>query len=46
MPSVRDLADGFTMTGHFLETHVFADGGRAMPKAREDFARLVQRHTR
>ena len=31
------------MTGYFLSTHVFAEIGKAMPKAREDFARLIER---
>ncbi len=45
-PSVQDVADGLTMTGHFLEAHVFAEGGKAMPKAREDFTRLLLRSGR
>jgi DNA repair protein RecO (recombination protein O) len=42
-PAGRDVARGLAMTGYFLSTHVFAEIGKAMPKAREDFARLIER---
>ena len=42
-PDGRDVARGLAMTGYFLSTHVFAEIGKAMPKAREDFARLIER---
>ena len=42
-PSGRDVARGLAMTGYFLSTHVFAEIGKAMPKAREDYARLIER---
>jgi DNA repair protein RecO (recombination protein O) len=42
-PAGRDVAQGLAMTGYFLSTHVFAEAGKAMPKAREDFARLMER---
>lgn len=31
------------MTGYFLNTHVFAETGKAMPKAREEFAKLLEK---
>ncbi len=31
------------MTGYFLSTHIFAETGKAMPKAREEFARLLEK---
>ncbi len=43
-PGERDIIAGLTMTGYFLDTHVFSETGRPMPKAREEFARLLQRH--
>ena len=42
-PAGRDVARGLAMTGYFLSRHVFAEIGKAMPKAREDFARLIER---
>ncbi len=42
-PGGRDVVQGLAMTGYFLNAHVFAETGRAMPKAREEFARLLER---
>jgi DNA repair protein RecO (recombination protein O) len=44
LPAGRDVARGLAMTGYFLSTHVFAETGKAMPKAREDYARLIERN--
>jgi DNA repair protein RecO (recombination protein O) len=43
LPDGRDIVRGFAMTGYFLNTHVFAENGKAMPKAREEFVRLIER---
>ncbi len=43
LPSGRDVLRGLAMTGYFLNTHAFADTGKAMPKAREEFLRLIER---
>lgn len=42
-PSSRDIAEGLVTTGYFLNTHVFAETGRGMPQAREEFVRLIVR---
>jgi DNA repair protein RecO (recombination protein O) len=42
-PAECDIVDGLTMTGYFLRRHVFAETGGKMPRAREDFARLIER---
>jgi DNA repair protein RecO (recombination protein O) len=42
-PPGRDVARGLAMTGYFLNTHVFAETGKAMPRAREEFARLLEK---
>lgn len=42
-PDVRELMQGLAMTGYFLNTYIFAESGKAMPKAREEFARLIER---
>ncbi len=42
-PDERDVVQGLAMTGYFLNTHVFTETGRAMPKARDEFARLLER---
>jgi len=42
-PAGRDVVQGLAMTGYFLNAHVFAETGRAMPRAREEFARLLER---
>jgi DNA repair protein RecO (recombination protein O) len=42
LPAGRDVVDGLTMTGYFLQRHVFAETGGKMPRAREDFARFVE----
>jgi hypothetical protein len=33
--------NGLAMTGYFLQAHVFAQAGRPIPKAREEFVRLL-----
>jgi DNA repair protein RecO (recombination protein O) len=40
-PAAREVARGLAMTGYFLNARVFAENGKAMPKAREDFAILL-----
>ncbi len=42
-PGGLDMVQGLAMTGYFLNAHVFAETGRAMPRAREEFARLLER---
>jgi DNA repair protein RecO (recombination protein O) len=42
-PSRSDLADGLAMTGYFLAWHVFGETNKPLPKAREEFARLLRR---
>ncbi len=42
-PAGREVARGLAMTGYFLNTHVFAETGKAMPKAREEFAKLLEK---
>ena len=41
--SPDDIADGFALTGHFLEHHVYAPRDAPMPPARQDFLRLLDR---
>ena len=36
-PSAQDLADGFRMTGHFLERDLFAPRGEPLPDSRRAF---------
>jgi DNA repair protein RecO (recombination protein O) len=43
VPSTHDLADGFALTGHFLERHVLQARGLAMPDARTHFLAAVSR---
>lgn len=42
-PCQADLRSAFAMTGHFLSAHVFAETGKPMPKARDEFTRLLHR---
>ena len=42
-PPAGELAEGFAMTGYFLSAHVFSEDGRPMPRAREDFERVLKR---
>jgi DNA repair protein RecO (recombination protein O) len=42
-PAGREVARGLAMTGYFLNAHVFAEAGKPMPKAREDFASLLEK---
>ena len=42
-PCHADLQSAFAMTGHFLGAHVFAETGKPIPKAREEFIRLLHR---
>jgi DNA repair protein RecO (recombination protein O) len=43
VPSAGDLADGFTLTGHFLERLVMDARGLAMPDARAHFLAAISR---
>jgi len=45
LPSEDEIAAGFLMTGHFLSAHVFGESNRQMPKAREEFTRLLRRRS-
>jgi DNA repair protein RecO (recombination protein O) len=42
-PCHAELQSAFAMTGHFLGAHVFAETGKPIPKAREEFIRLLHR---
>lgn len=44
LPGDTDLADGFRLTGHFLDQSVLAPHRRDMPAARHHFAGLALRH--
>ncbi|ACA18659.1 DNA repair protein RecO [Methylobacterium sp. 4-46] len=39
-PTARDVRQGFTLTGYFLDQHVWAPRGLAPPEARERFVAL------
>jgi DNA repair protein RecO (recombination protein O) len=41
--SQADVYDGLMLTGHFLERHVLATAGRAMPAARTRLLELISR---
>ncbi|MGB0085874.1 MAG: DNA repair protein RecO [Rhodomicrobiaceae bacterium] len=41
--SAEDVADGFALTGYFLERHVFAQHNAPLPPARQDLLRLLAR---
>ncbi len=42
-PCHADLQSAFSMTGYFLGTHVFTETGKPIPRAREEFIRLLHR---
>jgi DNA repair protein RecO (recombination protein O) len=42
LPPRSDLIDGLTLTGYFLAVHVFGETNRPLPKARDEFVRLLQ----
>lgn len=39
----HEIADGFALTGYFLERHVFEPAGKPMPRAREELAAYYTR---
>jgi DNA repair protein RecO (recombination protein O) len=39
----EEIADGFALTGHFLERHVFEPRGEPLPPSRQEFLRLLAR---
>ena len=41
--AARDIADGFALTGFFLERHVFAARNAPIPPARQELLRLLSR---
>jgi DNA repair protein RecO (recombination protein O) len=43
VPSARDLADGFALTGHFLERLILETRGQPMPDARTHFLAAISR---
>jgi DNA repair protein RecO (recombination protein O) len=45
-PSGSDIADGLTLTGYFLEAHVFGETNQPMPAAREELVRLLSAQKR
>jgi DNA repair protein RecO (recombination protein O) len=47
MPGDGDIVDGLSLTGYFLERHVFASLNRGMPQARAHLLdRLRRAHSR
>lgn len=42
--SAADLAAGFALTGHFLETRVLAPSGSTLPEVRDRMIELIARH--
>jgi DNA repair protein RecO (recombination protein O) len=42
----QDIADGFALTGYFLERHVFDGRNLPLPPARQDLLRLIERARR
>ncbi len=42
-PTAQEIAAGFAMTGYFLDARVFSDGAHPMPRAREEFGRVLKR---
>jgi DNA repair protein RecO (recombination protein O) len=45
-PCGAEIHAAFAMTGHFLAAHVFSQASKPIPKAREDFTRLLQHRGR
>ena len=41
--SSKDVVDGLTLTGFFLRTHVFGQQEKRWPRAREEFAAIVEK---
>jgi DNA repair protein RecO (recombination protein O) len=41
-PSAKDIADAMAMTGYFLSAHVFGEANKSIPRARDEFARLLR----
>ncbi len=44
--SPQDVADGFALTGHFLERNLFDQRNMPLPPARQDFLRLLAKGTK
>jgi DNA repair protein RecO (recombination protein O) len=44
-PSDAEIEAGLLLTGHFLAVHVFAESGKPLPTARDEFARALRRRT-
>lgn len=44
-PSPDEIAAGFALTGHFLETHIFGPRGLEMPESRASFIALAAKST-
>ena len=44
-PSPEEIAAGFALTGHFLETHIFGPRGLEMPESRASFIALASKST-
>jgi DNA repair protein RecO (recombination protein O) len=42
-PALRDLNDGFALSGYFLERHVFSPRGLPLPDARQSFVAAIMR---
>lgn len=42
-PTAADIADGFALTGHFLDTRVYRPRGEAVPEVRHRLAGLIER---
>lgn len=43
LPSGKEIVDGLALTGFFLETHVFRQQDKPLPRAREEFASTARR---
>lgn len=44
-PAPDEVAQGFALTGHFLETHIFGPRGLEMPESRASFIALAAKST-
>lgn len=44
-PTPEEIAAGFALTGHFLETHIFGPRGLEMPESRASFIALAAKST-
>jgi DNA repair protein RecO (recombination protein O) len=45
MPSTSDILDAFTLTGYFLNRHVYEPRGLVAPDARGAYLALIAKNT-